>query len=176
MRIPVALVLRSTASLFGVCVRTDLVDLYHWPFGLQDGGFVRLGQGARDESGRYTFPRCICWLGCEPLDELRVLLGGSEAVVYASIAEGFGLPVLEAMASGAAVVSTRLSALPEVGGDAVRYVEPNAASIAGALQELLANDQLRADYARAGAERAAGFTWAACAATHLEAYRVALAG
>lgn len=115
-------------------------------------------------------------LGYLPLDELRVLLGGSEAVVYASIAEGFGLPVLEAMASGAAVVSTRLSALPEVGGDAVRYVEPNAASIAGALQELLANDQLRADYARAGAERAAGFTWAACAATHLEAYRVALAG
>lgn len=114
-------------------------------------------------------------LGYLPLDELRALLGGAEAVVYASIAEGFGLPVLEAMASGAAVVTTRLSALPEVGGDAVAYTHPEAPAIAATLRELLADEALRTQLQRAGADRAAKFTWAACARTHLDAYRAALA-
>lgn len=113
-------------------------------------------------------------LGYLPLDELRSLLGGASAVVYASIAEGFGLPVLEAMASGAAVITTKLSALPEVGGDAVVYTEPDAQAIAEALRTLLSDESLRARMAAAGQERAARFTWEACARTHRDAYRSAL--
>lgn len=113
-------------------------------------------------------------LGYLPLDELRSLLGGASAVVYASVAEGFGLPVLEAMASGAAVITTKLSALPEVGGEAVVYTEPDAQAIAEALRTLLSDESLRARTAAAGRKRAAGFTWEACARTHLDAYRSTL--
>lgn len=110
-------------------------------------------------------------LGYLPLEQLRALLGGADAFVYASIAEGFGLPVLEAMASGAPVITTKLSALPEVGGDAVKYCEPRADSIANALGDLLADAPARDALAAAGEARAATFTWRRCAALHLGALR-----
>lgn len=113
-------------------------------------------------------------LGYLPLEELRALLGGADAVCYPSIAEGFGLPVLEALASGAAVVTTRRAALPEVGGEAVLYVEPQAAAIADGLRALLGDGQLRARLREAGIERAASFTWARCAERHLRVYREAV--
>ena len=64
--------------------------------------------------------------GYLPLDLLAGLLGGAELVAYPSLGEGFGLPVLEAMACGAPVLTTRRLSLPEVGGDAVAYTEPDA--------------------------------------------------
>ena len=63
----------------------------------------------------------------------RGFLGGAEMVAYPSLGEGFGLPVLEAMACGAAVLTTRRLSLPEVGGDAVAYTEPDPGSIADAI-------------------------------------------
>ncbi|SJM66244.1 glycosyltransferase [Gulosibacter sp. 10] len=110
-------------------------------------------------------------LGYLPLEELRALLGGAVAFCYPSIAEGFGLPVLEAMACGAPVVATRLSALPEVAGDAAEYCEPEAASIEAALRRLAERPDLRERRAAAGLRRAGKFTWARCAELHLEAYR-----
>ena len=62
--------------------------------------------------------------GYLPLELLAGFLGGADVVAYPSSAEGFGLPVLEAMACGAAVLTTRFLALPEVGGDAVEYTVP----------------------------------------------------
>jgi glycosyltransferase involved in cell wall biosynthesis len=67
------------------------------------------------------------------------------------------------------VITTKLSALPEVGGDAVKYCEPTAASIASALGDLLADALVRAALSAAGAERAATFTWRRCASIHLTA-------
>ena len=67
--------------------------------------------------------------------DLPGLLGGAMVVAYPSKAEGFGLPVLEAMACGAAVLTARRLSLPEVGGDAVAYTEPDADSIAEALRD-----------------------------------------
>lgn len=110
-------------------------------------------------------------LGYLPVEELAAFLGGSRVVVYPSIAEGFGLPVLEAMACGAAVLTTPRSAIPEVGGDAVAYAEPEAGAIERGLRELLDDDERRAALGAAAARRAAAFTWAACAAPHLEVYR-----
>ena len=72
------------------------------------------------------------------------LLGGALVVAYPSKAEGFGLPVLEAMACGAAVLTARRLSLPEVGGDAVAYTEPDADSIATALRALIDDPQRRA--------------------------------
>ncbi|MFT4028594.1 MAG: glycosyltransferase family 1 protein [Protaetiibacter sp.] len=105
------------------------------------------------------------------IDELPALLGGATLVAYPSLGEGFGLPVLEAMACRAAVLTTRRLALPEVGGEAVAYTEPDPSSIAEAVGELLAaparRDQLRA----AAVERAGRFSWDASARAHHDAFR-----
>jgi glycosyltransferase involved in cell wall biosynthesis len=94
------------------------------------------------------------------------LLGSSLAVAYPSLGEGFGLPVLEAMACGAAVVTTPLLALPEVGGDVAVYTQPDARSIGESLIALLGDAAERQDRGRRGISRAADFSWAASAATH----------
>jgi glycosyltransferase involved in cell wall biosynthesis len=114
--------------------------------------------------------------GYLPLELLAGFLGEAEVVAYPSLGEGFGLPVLEAMACGAPVLTTRILALPEVGGDAVAYAEPDPASIAAALGELLADPARRAELAAAGRARAAQFDWRACARAHLAAYDKAVEG
>jgi glycosyltransferase involved in cell wall biosynthesis len=110
-------------------------------------------------------------LGYLPVDELRAFLGGARVVVYPSTAEGFGLPVLEAMASGADVLTTDRLAIPEVGGDTVTYTEPDAGPIRAALERLLAEDPaVRAERTGRARSRAEGFTWAACARVHVEVF------
>jgi glycosyltransferase involved in cell wall biosynthesis len=111
--------------------------------------------------------------GYLPLERLRGYLGGAAVVAYPALAEGFGLPVLEAMACGAAVLTTPRTSLPEVGGDAVAYAEPDVPSLTDALTGLLDHPGRRAELGAAGIARAAGFTWEACAEAHLRAYRTA---
>jgi glycosyltransferase involved in cell wall biosynthesis len=110
------------------------------------------------------------------LDDLPGYLGGALLVAYPSIGEGFGLPVLEAMACGAAVLTTQRLSLPEVGGDAVAYTAPDVEAIATALTSLLADQPRRATLGAAGLARSQEFTWAASAEAHLESYRRALTG
>lgn len=79
---------------------------------------------------------------------------------YPSLGEGFGLPVLEAMAAGAAVLSSNVSSLPEVGGDAVEYADPrDAASIARGLRRLLDDDRRRDELSQRARSRAGEFSW-----------------
>lgn len=88
---------------------------------------------------------------------------------YPSLGEGFGLPVLEAMAAGAAVVTSRISSLPEVGGDAVEYVDPHSvASIAAGLRAVLGDDSHRAQLAARAQARAGEFSWEHFAAITLD--------
>lgn len=112
--------------------------------------------------------------GYLPLEDLPGFLSGCDVLAYPSIAEGFGLPVLEAMSCGAATLTTRLTSLPEVGGDAVAYCGTDAASIAIELRALLDDPDRRRHLGRAAVERAALFTWEASARAHIEAYRAAL--
>jgi glycosyltransferase involved in cell wall biosynthesis len=89
---------------------------------------------------------------------------------YPSLGEGFGLPVLEAMAAGATVLTSDISSLPEVGGDAVAYADPtDVGAISGQLQALLRDDALRAELAARARARAARFSWGAFAETVLGA-------
>ena len=102
--------------------------------------------------------------------DLPGFLGGATVVAYPSHGEGFGLPVLEAMACGAPVLTTPRLSLPEVGGDAVAYTEPDPASISAGLSALLDDPARRAQLAVAGHERSLEFTWAASAEAHLASY------
>jgi glycosyltransferase involved in cell wall biosynthesis len=112
--------------------------------------------------------------GYLPIDLLAAFLGGAMLMVYPSLGEGFGLPVLEGMACGVAVLTTRRLAIPEVGGDAVAYAEPSVADLAAKLSELLDDPNQRAALAQAGLARSAGFSWKACAEAHIDAYERAV--
>ena len=108
--------------------------------------------------------------GYLPFGTLAGFLGGADVVAYPSLGEGFGLPVLEAMACGACVLTTRRLSLPEVGGDAVAYCGVGAGDVAVALSELLDDPSRRSDLAAAAQRRAKEFSWSTSAERHREAY------
>jgi glycosyltransferase involved in cell wall biosynthesis len=104
---------------------------------------------------------------------LAALYRGAALVVVPSTYEGFGFPLLEALACGAPVLAARAGALPEVGGDAAAWVDDahDADAWAHALRALLANDARRAELAARGPARAAEFSWERCTAQTLAVMR-----
>jgi glycosyltransferase involved in cell wall biosynthesis len=109
--------------------------------------------------------------GYLPFRDMAGFYGGAQVVTFPSRGEGFGLPVLEAMACGATVLTTMRSSLPEVGPDAMAYTEPEASAIETALRSLLSDPARRAALGSAGHARSLEFTWAASAAAHLSSYK-----
>jgi len=134
------------------------------------GGSVEWNPQGRDalqvalgELPRQVAERVVLTGYVEEQDKVA-LLSGAEALVYPSLYEGFGLPVLEAMACGTPVVTSDLSALPEVAGDAALLIDPSDPSaIASAVERVLRDDDLRHDLRSRGMSRAAGYTWEATA-------------
>ena len=107
--------------------------------------------------------------GFVPDEQLALLYRSCALFAYPSLGEGFGLPVLEAMAAGAPVLTSDRSSLPEVGGDAAAYCDPtDESAIAAALAALLGDPARRARLAAAGPPRAAGFSWGETARIVLE--------
>ncbi|MCB8933166.1 MAG: glycosyltransferase family 4 protein [Chthonomonadaceae bacterium] len=110
-------------------------------------------------------------LGYVPDGSLPALFAKARLFAFPSLYEGFGLPVLEAMALGAPVVCSATSSLPEVGGEAVRTFDPtDTASMAAAMETVLEDEALRGRMVRDGLERARVFTWKRTAETTLEAF------
>lgn len=103
--------------------------------------------------------------------ELAALYRGAIALVMPSREEGFGLPALEAMASGCAVITSNAAALVEITGDAALHVEEDAASLAVAMTRVASDETLRSALASRGIARASEFTWTRCAELTRAAYR-----
>jgi len=104
-----------------------------------------------------------------PEGDLPALLSGARLFVFPSLYEGFGMPVLEAMACGTPVVCSNTSSLPEVAGDAALLVDPlDVGELAAALARVLDDAELRAELIQRGFEQAKGFSWEKCARETLD--------
>jgi alpha-1,3-rhamnosyl/mannosyltransferase len=110
-------------------------------------------------------------------EDLPALYSGALLFTFPSEYEGFGLPVLEAMACGVPVIAAHVSSLLEVAGDAAVFVDPqDPDALARSMDELLGNEGLRKHLAEKGLERARGFSWERCAAATLRVYERAHTG
>ena len=104
--------------------------------------------------------------------DLSILYNGAEVLVYPAFAEGFGLPVLEAMACGTPVVTSNTTSLPEIAGDAALLVNPySTREIGECLERVLKDRQLRRELTRKGLQRAKKFQWREASMKTIEVYR-----
>ena len=111
----------------------------------------------------------------QPVPVRAALYAGASAFLFPSLAEGFGLPILEAMACGAPVVTSNRSSMPEVAGAAAEFCDPDdPVSIGAALAKVLRDNELAEDLRRVGFRRAKEFTWERTARETLACYREAL--
>jgi glycosyltransferase involved in cell wall biosynthesis len=111
-------------------------------------------------SERSPYREDIIFTGFAPTDLVPILYGGAEALIFPSLFEGFGLPILEAMACGVPVACSRRASLPEVAGEAGLLFEPEEAeSIAEVMSELALKDSLRQELREKGLLRAATYNW-----------------
>jgi glycosyltransferase involved in cell wall biosynthesis len=105
-------------------------------------------------------------------DAVAGVMAASTAFVYPSLYEGFGFPVLEAMAAGVPVITSSAASLPELGGDAVLYVQPREPEdIARAITALCTSTDMQSDLRRRGRTQAAQFPWKATADATMKIYQ-----
>ncbi|HEY7088639.1 MAG TPA: glycosyltransferase family 1 protein [Tepidisphaeraceae bacterium] len=119
-------------------------------------------------------PQGWIYLGRQPDEVLLYLYRRAVALVFPSIYEGFGLPLVEAMAQGCPVICSPTSSLPEVAGDAALMVELQASRYVDAMRELMKKPEVRRDLIARGKERARRFSWKRCAEETVQTYHKAM--
>jgi len=133
--------------------------------------------GLRRLVHRHHLHQQVRFLGFVPDETLAALYHLARVFVFPSLYEGFGFPPLEAMASGTAVITSNVSSLPEVVGDAALLIDPlDPAALAAAMSRVLGDDRLRADLVRRGHERVKAFSWARAADATRSVYRRVIDG
>lgn len=133
------------------------------------------GWSSRDLAGRIErlgLSRHVHFTGYVPFEDLPVIYNLGELFVFPSLYEGFGLPVVEAMASGTPVLTANTSSLAEVAGDGAETVDPmNTEALAVAIRRLATDEALRRDLAERGWRRSQAFSWARTAKDMLAVYQ-----
>jgi len=113
----------------------------------------------------------VLFTGYVPPEEMPALYNAAELFVFPSLYEGFGLPVIEAMACGVPVVASNLSAIPEVAGEAALLVDPrDVEQLCDAMARVLGDERLQEEMRRRGLERAQGFSWERAARETIAVY------
>ncbi|NJN85064.1 MAG: glycosyltransferase family 4 protein [Leptolyngbyaceae cyanobacterium SL_7_1] len=136
-------------------IKGDGLEL--WIAGSSDPRYTPSLQTQTEELG--IAPR-VKFLDYVTYDRLPGLMGGAIALVFPSLWEGFGFPILEAMACGTAVITSNLASMPEVAGDAAILVDPyNVQELSTAMQQLMDDPQMRSQLETAGLARATQFSW-----------------
>ncbi len=135
------------------------------------------GWAEKSTLARVTAPPAgVRYLGYVPEEDLPGVLAGAAALAYPSLYEGFGFPPAQAFAAGAPVVTSNVSSLPEIAGDAAILIDPHSVeSLSQGLRDVLLSPSLAARLREAGRARAAKFTWAECTRRSLEFFE-AVAG
>lgn len=117
----------------------------------------------------------IRWMGFVDDCDLPIIMSSSRGVVFIPFYEGFGLPALEAIASGVPLLTSNVASLPEVVGDAALYCDPySLVSISQGMKKILDNDEVRERLVIEGPKRAKGFTWEKCALETVKVYEKAM--
>jgi len=157
-------------TAFEIVARQGLADAWviaGRPGWLYDDFFARLEASPWREQ--------VMLLGFVPDEDLPAVNAAATVAVLPSLYEGFGLPVLEAMACGTPVVCSKASSLPELGGDAAHYFDPrDVEGMAAALVEVLADEALRREMRRQGWQQVAHFSWERAATETRAVYDVVL--
>ncbi len=140
------------------------------------GPYGWLSEDIEQQIDRLGIRDAVRFTGYVPFDDLPALYNLAEMFVFPSVYEGFGLPVIEAMACGTPVVTGPVAALAEVAGGAGERVDPlDVESLGDAMVRLAGNRERREAMSRAGIERARGFSWQRAALDTLNVYRQAVA-
>ena len=122
-----------------------------------------------------TSSGAVRWLQHVPEADLLAVVKSASALVFASLAEGFGLPVLEAFAAQVPVVTSNTTSLPEVTGDAALTVDPlDVAALSAAMTRMISDEALANDLTQRGLLRAQTFNWQTCAAATVGVYQEVL--
>ncbi len=119
-----------------------------------------------------NLPDSVITLGYVPHEDLPLLYRHAQSFLFPSLYEGFGMPLLEAMASGCPVIAGRAASIPEVAGSAAILVDPcDTEALARAMEDVVKNGELRTELSGKGLARVREFTWEKTAEKTLEAYR-----
>lgn len=143
----------------------NLDRLFHAFGDLEDPGLTLVLSGEADTDISQRVERAgiserVRFSGTLPDAEMPALFRGAEALILPSVLEGFGLPLVEAMACGTPVIAARSSALPEVAGDAAVFVDPlDVGDIRWGLEHVLGSSDIRAQMRMRGLNRAREYTW-----------------
>ena len=122
----------------------------------------------------YDLQRDVLILGYVPAEALPALYHAASLLVYPSLFEGFGIPLVEAMSCGCPIVCSNVTSLPELAGDAAVLVNPyDIEGLADAMWRVLSDPDLRADLAAKGLARARHFSWERAARQTVQVYRQA---